>query len=52
MKHIKTPYRIDSNIAAASQQVGKPDADYIKLIKKHGNNLRAALMDIEAGAML
>ena len=31
---------------------GKPDADYIKLIKKHGNNLRAALMDIEAGAML
>ncbi len=31
---------------------GKPLGDYIKLLQKHKNNLRAALQEIETGAML
>jgi len=31
---------------------GKPLGDYIKLLQKHKNNLRAALQEIETGAMM
>ena len=31
---------------------GKPSEDYIKLLRKHHNNMRAVLNDIESGCML
>lgn len=30
---------------------GRPIADYVKLVNKHGGNLRAVFGDIESGVM-
>jgi len=30
----------------------QPQSEYIKLVRKHKNNLRAVLQEIESGAML
>jgi hypothetical protein len=39
-------------VAGAEGLDGKPEAAYLRLMEKHKNNLRAALMEIEAGGML
>ena len=39
-------------IAIAEGLDGKPIAEYIKLLRLHKNNLRAAIQDIETGAMM
>ncbi|MFW9770324.1 MAG: AAA family ATPase [Candidatus Thorarchaeota archaeon] len=39
-------------IAQAEGLDGQPDSEYMKLLRKHNNNFRACLMDIEAGAMI
>ena len=39
-------------IAKSAELDGQPIEAYIKLMRKHGNNMRAALQDVEAGAML
>ena len=39
-------------IAIAEGLDGKPFAEYIKLLRLHKNNLRAAIQDIETGAMM
>lgn len=39
-------------VAQAEGLDGRPEADYVTLLQKHKNNLRAALMEIEAGGML
>lgn len=38
-------------IAQAENLDGKPDEDYLKLVRKHKNNMRAVLQEIEAGEM-
>ena len=39
-------------IANAADLDGQPIDEYVKLLRKHKNNMRAALQDIETGAML
>jgi len=39
-------------IAQAENMDGRPVEDYVKLVKKHRNNFRAILQEIELGAML
>ncbi len=40
------------DIAITSGLNGQPQSEYIKLVRKHKNNLRAVLQEIESGAML
>jgi replication-associated recombination protein RarA len=39
-------------IAQAEGLDGRPIADYVKLLQKHRNNFRAAIVDVESGCML
>ncbi len=39
-------------IAESEDLDGKPDSAYVSLARKHGNNIRAMINDVEAGAML
>ena len=39
-------------IAQAENLDGKPIEEYVKLLRKHHNNMRSALSDIEGGAMM
>lgn len=39
-------------IAVSEGLDGKPFAEYVKLLRLHKNNLRAAIQDIETGAMM
>lgn len=39
-------------IARAENMDGQPLAEYVKLARKHGNNCRAMLVDVEDGIML
>ncbi len=39
------------NIAQTEGMDGRPIGDYVKLLQKHRNNMRAALQDVESGCM-
>ena len=39
-------------IAQAEGLDGRPIGDYVKLLQKHRNNFRAAIVDVESGCML
>ena len=52
-RNLSEPFaRRARDVAIASGLNGQPQSEYIKLVRKHKNNLRAVLQEIESGAML
>jgi len=52
-RNLSEPFaRRARDVAIASGLNGQPQSEYIKLVRKHKNNLRAVLQEIESGTML
>ena len=55
LKHLSTGETVEAaprDVAIASGLNGQPQSEYDKLVRKHKNNLRAVLQEIESGTML